>query len=118
MGRDGTDSAKKLARTGRELERNMGQRETSYPPFYFKERSNLNRVIYVLETRVGKKMFVKVRIEAARQEGCRAYGEVTEPLPHHLSWWCEGVSVCELVCEQESMSVRICECVWWGEVGG
>lgn len=115
MGRDGTGSAK-LAVTGRELEGNMGQRETFYLPFYFKERSNLNRVIYVLETGVGKKIFVEVRIEAARKEGCRAYGEVTgEPLLHHLSWWCDGMSVCELVCEQESMCVRMCECVWWGK---
>lgn len=55
MRRDGTGSAK-LAVTGRELEGNMGQRETFYLSFYFKERRNLNRVIYVLETGVGKKM--------------------------------------------------------------
>lgn len=90
MRRDGTGSAKKLAVRGREPERNMGQREIFYLPFYFKKRSNLNRVVYVLGTGVGKKMFVEVRIEAARQESCRAYGEVAgELLPHHLSWWCE-----------------------------
>lgn len=102
---DETGSAKKLSVTGR----NMGQRETSYPSFYFKERNNLNRVVYILEIGVGKKIFVEVRIEAARQKGSRAYGEVIgELLPHRLSWWCEGVSVCELVCEQESMCVKIC----------
>lgn len=23
--------------------------------------------------------------------------------------------MCELVCEQESMCVRMCECAWWGK---